>query len=233
MWVPGVVVCDSCAAMMSLAGRSGHSRYPNAHNIVFDFDLSQNHHEDVNAMTFRRIGHYHVGEQPLDRIRHRFQQLKEQYVDLAHITFDERGIPSTPAHCEQMRKAYIHHVQTAHVAKNFRLDDYSLWRQTHDPCLVAMMNQSNKRPPALSRMKKIMETPNALDLFEAHQCKLQQIMLLRPEFNPTELLKVSEDEMESYLERHDRHADCERTWSIWKNRPNTTKLNARKVPRPR
>ena len=38
LWVPGVVVCDSCAAMMSLAGRSGHPRFPNAHHIVFDFD---------------------------------------------------------------------------------------------------------------------------------------------------------------------------------------------------
>ena len=181
------------------------------------FDLSQNHGDDVNAMTFRRLGLYHVGEQPLDRIRHRFQQLKEQYVDLAHITFDERGIPSTPEQCGQMRRAYIHHVQTAHVSKNMsiRLDDYSLWRQTHDPCLVAMMNQSNKRPPALSRMKQIMETPNALHLFEAHQCKLQQIMLLRPEFNTTELLMINEDEIEARLERHDRQAGCDRTWSIW------------------
>ena len=30
------------------------------------------------------------------------------------------------------------------------------------------------------------------------------------------MLNVKEDEMESYLERHDRQADCNRTWSIWK-----------------
>ena len=160
MWQPGVVVCDSCAAMMSLAGRSNHPDWKDAHHVVFDFDLSQNHDEEIQGMTFRRIGHYSVGEQPSDRIRHRYRQLKEQYADLRDVEFDVRGMPSTPESCARMRQAYMHHVHTAHVAKPYAIEDFSLWRHTHDPCLVAMMNKCSLTPPSLSRMKRIIETPN-------------------------------------------------------------------------
>ena len=40
MWKPGVMVCDSCATMMSLAGRANLKEWKDAQHIVFDFDLS-------------------------------------------------------------------------------------------------------------------------------------------------------------------------------------------------
>ena len=87
-------------------------------------------------MTYREMGVYSIGEQPLDRIRHRFQQLKEQYDCLCDVEFDERGIPGTPRFCGLMRQVYHHHVNTAHARKSVALDTYSLWKHTHDPKML-------------------------------------------------------------------------------------------------
>ena len=64
-------------------------------------------------------------------------------------------------------------------------------------------------------MTRIIETPTSLQVLEAYQCKLQQIMLLRPDFHVNELLSVPDNEMETRLEWRDRHADHDRTKEIW------------------
>ena len=90
-----------------------------------------------------------------------------------------------------------------------------------------MMNQCSKRPPELSRMKTIMETQDTLFFFEASQCSLQQSMLMRPEFHPVTLLQVGEENMEAFLEQHDRISDCDRTGGDLDKRFTTTRINER------
>ena len=126
VWQPGVVICDSCAAMISLSGRAGDQGFEGAQHLVFDYDLSQNTDEWIPGMTYREMGVFSIGEQPLDRIRHIFQQLKEQYDCLCDVEFDERGIPANPKFCGLMRQVYHHHVNTAHARKSVALETYSL-----------------------------------------------------------------------------------------------------------
>ena len=173
-WIPGPVMCDSCAALLYLYGKAESESYRNADHIMFDADLRNN-----SSTNLRKIASLCLGEQPWDRARHHVEHVIRMY-HLQITQFDEDGVPAAPNDILKLINAWISHMSCGYLTG--KIDDtLSHWPTLQDPSIVKEMLSVSVRPPSYNVIYRvIIQDIESYVLWLQMQLHKQVICMLYP-----------------------------------------------------